>query len=308
VRVGNLVVLAQPTREALDQYKQQLLTKSYQIGKSEHFVTCRQPSTNKLILMHLFKPEEANADLICFIKDELPTSGIIPTSREFGATLFAVLASMYPAPRNQQAIWLHFCLNSLNRLRDQIVHPQASAPARVSYISPFAAIYRRIFELVTGQSLLDVGCSFGFLPVLMSERAPTMHIIGCDISADAISFTSSLANAVKSQNITLTQKDVLSEDFPELGRFDTVTVIHLLEHLAEEDMPTALDHLLQVTKKRLLIAVPFEEQAHKAYGHEQVFTPKKLRQWGNWCLKVIGGKGKYWYEELMGGLLVIERY
>jgi SAM-dependent methyltransferase len=306
VRVGNLVVLAHPTREALDQYKQQLLSKSYQIDETEHFVTCRQPSTNKLILMHLFKPEEANADLICFIEDELPTSGIIPTSRAFGATLFAILASMYSAPRNQQTIWLNFCLNSLNSLRDQIAHPQQSTLAKVSYISPFAAIYRRIFELITGQSLLDVGCSFGFLPVLVSERKPTMHVTGCDISADAIGFSSSLANAVKAQNTMLTQRDVLSKDFPELGRFDTVTAIHLLEHLAEEDMPTALDHLLQATRKRLLIAVPYEEQAHKVYGHEQVFTPAKLHQWGNWCIEAIGGKGKYWYEELMGGLLVVE--
>ncbi len=49
--------------------------------------------------MHLFKLEEADADLICFIENELPTSGIIPTTRELGASLFAILASMHPAPR-----------------------------------------------------------------------------------------------------------------------------------------------------------------------------------------------------------------
>lgn len=307
VRIGNLVVLAQPTRDALDHYKRQLPAKSYQISETAHFTLCQQPAINKLILMHLFKPEEANADLICFIENELSISSIIPTAREFGATLFAILASMHPAPRNQQAIWLRFCLNSLNCLRDQVEHPAQNDPSSVSYISPFAAIYKRIFELITGQSLLDVGCSFGFLPVLMSERAPDMQITGCDISTDAISFSTTLANATKAQNITFSQKDVLSEDFLQLGSFDTVTAIHLLEHLAEEDMPTALDHLLQVTRKRLLIAVPFEGQAQKVYGHEQIFTPEKLQQWGKWCIEVIKEEGQYWCEELMGGLLIVDR-
>jgi len=85
-----------------------------------------------------------------------------------------------------------------------------------------------------------------------------------------------------------------------------MTAIHLLEHLAEEDMLTVLDHLLQVTRKRLLNAVPYEEQAQRVYGHEQVFTPEKLGQWGKWCIEILEGKGRFWNEELMGGLLVVE--
>ena len=95
--------------------------------------------------------------------------------------------------------------------------------------------------------------------------------------------------------IMLTQRDILSENFTELGRFGTVTAIHLLEHLAEEDMPTALDHLLQVTKKRLLIAVPYEEQAQKVYEHRQVFTAEKLRQWGSWCVQKLKSNCQYSY-------------
>jgi SAM-dependent methyltransferase len=307
VRVGNLIVLAQSGRLALNQYRQRLIEKSYQVSQTEHFAICQHPTTDQAILLHLFRPEEANADLICFIENELPSSGIIPSTREFGATLFAVLASMYLAPRDQQAIWLRFCLNSLNSLRDHIAHPPKNIPAKVSYIAPFATIYQRILELVTGQSLLDVGCCFGFLPVLMAERDHSMHIIGSDISHDAIGFSTRLANATEAHNVAFHQIDTLSNDFPKLGHFDSVTAIHLLEHLAEEDMPTALDHLLQVTTKCLLIAVPYEEQAQALYGHRQTFTPEKLHQWGMWCVETLEGKGKYRYEELMGGLLIIER-
>jgi SAM-dependent methyltransferase len=307
VRVGNLIVLAQPDRAALDQYRQRLKDKSYHVSETEHFTICQHPTTGQVILLHLFRSEEANADLICFIENELPSTGIIPSTREFGAILFAILASMYAAPRDQQAIWLRFCLNSLDSLRDHIAHPQQSTPTQVSYIAPFAAIYRRIFELVTGHSLLDVGCSFGFFPVLMAERDHSMHILGSDVSQDAIGFSTSLANAADIHSVAFQQIDVLSEDFPKLGHFDTVTAMHLLEHLPEEDMPTALDHLLRVTKKRLLIAVPYEEQVQALYGHYQAFTPEKLHQWGKWCVETFEGKGRYWYEELMGGLLIVER-
>lgn len=306
VRVGNLIVLAQPDRQALNQYRQYLIEKSYQVSETEHFTICRHPSSGQVILLHLFRQEEANADLIGYIENELPSSGIIPSAREFGATLFAVLASMYPAPRDQQAIWLQFCLNSLDALRNQIAHPPQSAPISVSYIGPFAAIYRRIFELVTGQSLLDVGCSFGFFPVLMAERDHAKRITASDISVDAINFSTTLANAAQVHNLAFQQIDVLADAFPMLGHYDTVTAIHLLEHLKEEDMPTVLDHLLQVTKKRLLIAVPYEEQAQALYGHYQAFTPEKLHQWGKWCVQALDSTGRYWYEELMGGLLVIE--
>lgn len=307
VRVGNLIVLAQPDRIALNKYRQRLIEKSYQVSESEHFAICQHPAADQVILLHLFRPEEANADLICFIENELPSSGIIPSTREFGATLFAILASMYPAPRDQQAIWLRFCLNSLNSLRDHIAHPSKNVPAKASYISPFAAIYRRILELVTGQSLLDVGCSFGFLPVLIAERNHSMHIVGSDSSPDAIGFSTILANATGVHNAAFHQIDVLSDDFPKSGHFENVTAIHLLEHLAEEDMPAALNHLLQVTTKRLLIAVPYEEQAQALYGHRQIFTPEKLHHWGMWCVEKLEGKGRYRYEELMGGLLIIER-
>lgn len=307
VRVGNLIVVAQPDRAALDQYRQRLIDKSYQLSETEHFTICQHPTTGQVILLHLFQLEEANADLICFIENELASTGIIPSTREFGTTLFAVLASMYPAPRDQQAIWLHFCLNSLDSLRDHITQPRTSAPAQVSYIEPFAAIYRRIFQLLAGRNLLDTGCSFGFFPVLMAECDHSKRIIGSDISQDAINFSTSLANAADVHGVAFRQIDVLSNDFTKLGQFDTVTAIHLLEHLPEEDMPTALDHLLRTARKRLLIAVPYEQQAQGLYGHRQTFTPEKLHQWGKWCVERLEGKGQYWYEELMGGLLVVEK-
>ena len=306
VRVGNVTVVAQHDKVSFDQYKRQLLAQSYRIHETEHFVICQKPSSHHTILIHSFGQSEINADLIRFIEEELPAFRVIESEKAFGATLFAILASTFSAPRDQPTIWRRFCLNTLEALRDGIAHPYRTL-SPTSYIGPFSAIYLRIFELFTGQSLLDAGCSFGFLPVLMAERYPHARITGCDNNPDAITFSNDLANVTNANGLTFTLLDVLSEDFPRQESVDTVTAIHLLEHLTEQDLPAALTHLLQVTNKRLIIAVPYEEEAQGLYGHHQVFTPEKLNYWGNWCIEQLKGEGRYWCEEVMGGMLIIER-
>lgn len=306
VRIGKVTVLAQENQTVLDEYKQRLLVQSYQVHETEHFVVCQKRSSSQTILLHLFGQREIDADLICFTEQELAPLGIFTSAQEFGATLFAVMASPFPSPRNQHTIWQHFCLNTLTRLREQIAHPPQSIPS-VSYTVPFAAIYRRVFELCIGQNLLDVGCSFGFLPVLLAERAPCARIMGCDNNPDALRFSSDLATATGSQQVTFILRDVLAANFLDLGRFDTVIAIHVLEHLAEQELPAALAHLLQATSKRLLIAVPYEEKVQPLYGHHQAFTLEKLHVWGKWCVERLGENSRYWCEDLMGGLLVVDR-
>ena len=79
-----------------------------------------------------------------------------------------------------------------------------------------------------------------------------------------------------------------------------------LEHLPEQELPVALAHLLKITAKRLLIAVPYEEKIQSLYRHHQAFTSEKLHTWGKWCVERLGENSRYWCEDLMGGLLVVE--
>ena len=131
VRVGNVIVLAQHDHIALMQQKQSLVARDYRVSETRHFVVCQKHSSHQTVLMHTLGQAEIDADLICFIEDELPFFGIIPTAKDFGATLFAVLASTFPAPRDQGLIWRHFCFNTLINLRDQIA-PIANASTGIS--------------------------------------------------------------------------------------------------------------------------------------------------------------------------------
>lgn len=82
---------------------------------------------------------------------------------------------------------------------------------------------------------------------------------------------------------------VLTPDFTEVGYFDTVTAVHLLEHLAEDEVAFALTNMLSVTTKRLIVAVPYEKRVQPLYGHQQAFTPDKVQFWGAWCVDALGG-------------------
>jgi len=94
-----------------------------------------------------------------------------------------------------------------------------------------------VCELVTGTSLLDAGCSFGFLPLLVAERVPSLtRVIGVDIRADPFPVTRAIAFERYLANVQFAQADLLAADLSSLGRFDTVAVLHVLEHFSEADM------------------------------------------------------------------------
>ncbi len=226
-------------------------------------------------------------------------------NEDFGAALIAMVISL--SPHNPVEAWKLFSLNTLQRLREKL-HDLSSSDIK-DFITPFAHIYRRLLQLKVGTSLLDVGCACAFWPVLAAEYTQTTseRIVGVDNRSDAIALSNNLASAANMPHLEFIQIDLLAKEFLQVGIFDTITAIALLEHIPAEQLPQAFDHLLRVTRQRLIISVPYEEQATLAYGHQQVFTREKLEQWGKWCVEHLQNQGHFWCEDVMGGLLVIER-
>lgn len=267
--------------------------------------------------MHAFNRTTIDEDLPAMIADELGSIGVVSTAREYDETLRAIVASTSPAAPEGAgskqdnldllAAWRHYGLNTLRRLRPLVSDSSLSSPEPQStHITQFAAVYRRIIAYTTGASVLDVGTSLGLLPMLLAERHPSMIVAGCDHRQDAISCATDLAAANGTRQVTFLLKDVLSNDFPKVGSFDTVTAVHLLEHLAKDQMPLALTNLLSVTAKRLIVSVPYEESLQTLYGHEQAFTPETLSFWGGWCADTFGGV-QFRCEDVCGGLLIVDR-
>jgi SAM-dependent methyltransferase len=317
VRIGRFVAVAHADHQEMDRLAERLLSRGFGARETGHFVVCRRGSRSRqVIVMHTFSQATVDEDLSPMVADELGPLGVVASPHDYGSALFAIVASTSPAAvkcptcgevhLDPPTIWRTFSVNTLERLRTLIASDSVAPPAGMSHVAQFARIYRRIFDHVVGDTLLDVGSNLGLLPVLLAERFSALTVVGCDNRADAVACGADLAQTTGNDRVTFRVRDVLAVDFGEIGRFDTVTAVHVLEHLTQGEVPVALTRMFQATARRLIVSVPYEDAAQRLYGHRQQFTVEKLRFWGDWCVDALGAE-RFWCEEASGGMLVIDR-
>jgi 2-polyprenyl-3-methyl-5-hydroxy-6-metoxy-1,4-benzoquinol methylase len=287
--------------------KQRFSEGGYQLQETPHFMLCTRTAVPSTILMHWLAPEEIDADIGKKFMQELKPLGLISDTQQFGQVFAVVLFSLFPH-EPQQALQL-YATNTMQRYRTLLAGTSIERPISDSTIHAFAEVYRRVFQLRVGESFLDAGCSFGFLPLLIAECFPSIaQVVGIDIETESFPIVRAIAEKQHLKNVRFTQADLLADDFASLGAFDTVTALHILEHFNESDMYRVLTNLLQIMSQRLILAVPYEsDEPEIVYGHKQLFSRNKLEVVSTWCLRQLGGQGKISYEECAGGLLLIER-
>ncbi len=287
--------------------KQRFSEGGYQLQETPHFLLCTRAAAPSTILVHWFAPEEIDADIGNWFVLELKPLGLLSNAQQFGQAFAAVVCSLFPHD-TQRAFHL-YATNTLQRYRSLLAGTNSENPLSDSTIHTFAAVYRRVIQLRTGNRFLDAGCSFGFLPLLIAERFPHLdQVVGIDIDTGSFPIVRAIAEEQQLKHVHFTQADLLASDFASIGVFDTVTAIHILEHFNESDMYRVLTNLFQITSQRLIIAVPYEsDEPEIAFGHHQLFSRDKLETVGRWCLQHLGGHGRISYEECSGGLLLIER-
>ena len=282
----------------------------YQVQHATHFLLFTRPESPATILVHEFAPEEINADLKHYIMQELKPLGLLTQPLRYGAILAGIVATFYPDDIRRS--WTYYGANTLQRFLTFLstVNALPPPPPPYSSLGAFVVQYQRVCELSVGSSFLDAGCESGFLPLLVAERLPFMErIIGVDIRPDMFAVVEELARLQNLTNVRFVERDLLAATFSELGTFDTVVALGVVEHFTEEDMYTLLlANLLSVTAQRLILTVPYEqEEPEGIYEHKQLFTKAKLERAGKWCLHHLGA-GRMWCEECAGGgLLLVQR-
>lgn len=289
--------------------KQRFAEGGYRIQETPHFLLFTRSEAPATILVHLFSPEEMNADIKHFLIHELKPLGLIKESQDFGTLFAGIIGSFFPD--DIRSAWHGYGAKTLQRFL--LFLSTIRTPTRPPFdfyatIGAFATIYQRVCELCVGESFLDAGCESGFLPLIIAERIPFMtRILGVDIRPDIFPVVQDLAAERHFPHVQFQQADLLDDDFVLLGEFDTVTALAVIEHFTEAEMYQVLTTLLRVTSRRLIVTVPYEQEAETIYEHKQVFTREKLERVGQWCLQTLNGKGRVWCEECDGGLLLIEK-
>ncbi len=287
--------------------KQRFAEGGYQAQETPHFLLFTRSEAPSTILVHAFAPEEMNADIKHYVMYELKPLGLLRQSRDFGEILAGIVGSFFPD--DARAAWHGFGANTFRRFL--LFLSTAQTPPIFNYyatIGVLATWYQRICELCVGESFLDAGCESGFLPLVIAERIPFMsRVVGIDIRSDMFPVVRELAEEWQLNNVQFDQVDLLTDEFSKLGQFDTVTAIGVIEHFPEADMYRVLSNLLKVTAHRLILIVPYEQEAEVIYDHKQTFSRKKLESVGQWCIQQLGGASRTWCEDCEGGLLLVEK-
>lgn len=248
----------------------------------------------RLVVRHRIAPAVVDDALTTIINDELFGPGWVTGNEMFERIFTGVVLTS--APSAVEA-WLLFYRNSLRRYE---AAGSASAGGPADALADFASIHRHADGLVpTDASVLELGCCFGFLSLRLA-RSGGRTVIASDLSAGTVGLLHVVADRL---GIPLGTLVADAARIPKADNsVDVVLLVHLLEHLDADHCRRAIDEALRVASRRVIIAVPYEDEPTPAYGHLWTLDESDLRAWGaattgwNWSV-----------HEHLGGWLVFDR-
>ena len=207
-------------------------------------------------------------DLTDLIAAELAPLGLVHDGPAFERVFVDTVLAAHPDP--VQA-WNLFYGNTLRRMRRP--DPDGTGSA-----ATFGRIYAHVMSLIRGTTVLDVGCCFGFLPLLAADRDPRLRVIGTDLVPSAVALADRIARAQDSR-ARFAAADLLALPVADQA-VDTVLAVHVLEHLEAEASAQAVAQLCRVARHRVVIAVPLEATPDPTFGHVQAFDLARLADLG----------------------------
>ena len=246
---------------------------------------CVTRNGETLTVEHDLGPDELSDELAVLLADELVDSGALRGRPEFEMVFTGVVRSTVDGG---VASWSRFYRNSLHELE----HGDAA----------FAPVHHRATELVEGNRLIDLGSCFGFFPLRVAMSG--IDVLATDLSVATMDLLARMSARLNRPLRTMTC-DATAVPLPDYSA-DSVTVLHLLEHLSGPAGHTVLTEALRLARRRVVVAVPFEQAPRECYGHVQCFDLDSLGRLGTQlCAEHPGVTAAV--SEFHGGWLVLDR-
>jgi len=246
---------------------------------------CATRSDGRLEIEHDLRPDEMSDELALLVAAELDDTGILDGQDEFEAVFTGIVASTedMSAPP-----WLRFYRNSVTRLEHGV--------------AAFAPVHEHAASLVSGSQIVDLGSCFGFFPLRLADSG--FEVLATDLSAPTMNLLSRIGPLLQRPLTTLCC-DAAHVPLT-TGFADTVTVLHLLEHLTTDAIHAVATEALRLARHRVVIAVPYEDVPRACYGHLQRFDTARLRRLGDRLRTEHPGlRGAV--HEFHGGWLILDR-
>ena len=254
------------------------------------------PSDGRLVVTHSLSRSGISDDLTGIIVDELFAPGWVRGSEMFERIFTGVVLSS--APR-ALAGWELFYGNTIQRL-DELVGTSA-VEAGHGTIDAYAPVYAHAEALTLPGSVLELGCCFGFLSLRLARAGH--GVTASDIAPGTVRLLGEVAPRLGIP-VSALRADAARVPVAD-GCADTVLVIHLLEHLEPDHGTLVVAEALRCAARRVVVAVPFEEEANESYGHVRTLTLDDLAALG---VAMAERSGFSWsVHEFHGGWLVFDR-
>lgn len=246
---------------------------------------CVSRRGSALTVEHDLTPDELSDELAILLTDELGGSGVLRGQPDFELVFTGIVRSTVDGG---MAAWVRFYRNSLAALE--------------SGHATFAPVHGRAADLVTGARLLDLGSCFGFFPLRMSRAG--IDVTATDLSGPTMDLLGRVSFRLCRPVRTLAC-DAAHVPAPD-GAADTVTALHLLEHLDPEAGDAVLAEALRLARRRVIVAVPFEDEPQACYGHVRRFDAAELVRLGERLSHTHPGVRATVFEH-HGGWLVLDQ-
>ncbi|WP_433606682.1 mycofactocin oligosaccharide methyltransferase MftM [Prescottella agglutinans] len=209
-----------------------------------------------LHVRHSLGPESLSERLVAGVTASIGDADFGQT--EFELTMVGLVRSTVPDALES---WTVYYRNSLDELLDGT--------------ADFAPIHDKAAELVRG-SVLDLGSCFGFLPLRLAGAG--VPVTATDILPGTMTLLDAVAPTLGLSVDTLVC-DAANVPVPD-DSADTVTAIHLLEHVDPRIGAAVVAEALRIARERVVIAVPYEDVATACHGHVRTFDADALRALG----------------------------
>lgn len=228
-----------------------------------------------LTVTHRLRPSELSDLLATRVALELD----LGAPEDFEAVIVGLVRSTVSDPRRA---WTLYYNNSLREL--------------LAGTAPFARVHEYGADLVAGDSVVDLGSCFGFFALRLALAGH--RVTATDICDGTMRL---LATVAVELGIPIDTRACDAADVPlPDDSADTVTAIHLLEHVDADVGSRIVAEAVRVARRRVVIAVPFESEPTTCHGHVRTFDLDALH--------ALGAATGHHYEvrEHHGGWLVVD--
>ncbi|MBW0105063.1 mycofactocin oligosaccharide methyltransferase MftM [Pseudonocardia sp. KRD291] len=186
----------------------------------------------------------------------------------FEEAFVAVVTGAAKDPDAPDDAWLAFYRNTVDAL--------ASEPVPGGTNAEMKPVHERAQELVAGDEVLELGCCFGFLSLRLA--AAGYRVTATDLTGGTVELLSRMAPQLGA-DLDAMVADARAVARPD-GCADTVLAVHLIEHLPEAEGDEVVAEMLRLARRRVVVAVPFEDEASATWGHVRLFDTAVLDAMG----------------------------